>query len=466
MQQLSVFAGGWTLEAAEGVCSVADDVFDLLTQLVNKSLVVVEHEAAGQARYRLLETIRQYARDKLFEAGDVALGRERHLRYFLRLALQTEPELLGPRMVPWLNRFEQEHDNFRAALEWALETDPLAALNLASALVQFWARRNYIAEGLGWLEAALARLEAARAAAEAGTISQRQYQLARARGLGQRAWMDFGLASSVSAARAAAEESVHLARQLGDEHLLGWALTGLAMTAIFWADPAVARAAAEEAQALVRKLDDSYSMIYTLGAMEAGDLIHTFNLTEARRLQDESMALARRLGNPWLLAQVTQSGARIAVAEGDLGATRALFEESTRLFAEIGDITQMNAGRSDLAHALRRHGRSDEALALYHETIRAWQHLGASGAVAHQLESLAVIAVAQSQPARAARLLGAAETLRSSVGAGMMPAERAEYDQALAELRDRLPAAELEAAWASGRTMGMDEAIEYALGDE
>ena len=135
------------------------------------------------------------------------------------------------------------------------------------------------------------------------------------------------------------------------------------------------------------------------------------------------------------------------------------------MFAELGDATQITGARSDLAHALRRAGDVDEAAALYAQTLRAWQHTGARGAVAHQLESLASLALTRRQPARAAQLLGAAESLRAASGATHMGLEREEYAQLVAELRAQLTAPEVEAAWAVGSALEMDEAVEYALGE-
>ena len=152
----------------------------------------------------------------------------------------------------------------------------------------------------------------------------------------------------------------------------------------------------------------------------------------------------------------------MALEQGNLAEARARFEEAASLLGELGDLNRLNGGWSDLAGALRRLGHTDEALALYHETLRAWQHMRHCGAIAHQLD-LAFIAIARAQPTCAVRLLGAAKPLRDLSGALMRLPEPAEYDQALAELRAQLPPAEIDAAWAEGRAIGMDEAIEHAL---
>jgi predicted ATPase/class 3 adenylate cyclase len=472
LQQLSVFAGGWMLEAAESVCNGDDfarqnrgDTFDLLTQLANKSLIVVEREAGDETRYRLLETVRQYAREKLLDAqrGDPAPWRDRHLRYFLQYAEQNEPALHSPRLVYWLDRFELEHDNFRAALAWGLDSDALAALQLARALGVFWARRGYVSEGTGWLEAALAR---ASAVAPAEAVAARPYQLARASALAMRALLDFGTMHNIPGVRAAAEESVHLARQLGDDGVLEHSLAVLALASVYWGDPNLAQTAAEEALALARQRNDLEVVLMALGALAVLRLTAFPQPAEARAIAVEGLILARQQGDPWTIAQITLGLGRFASAGANLDEARARVEEAIELFRQIGDLGQVNHARSDLARVLRKHGQTEQAIALYRETLRAWQHMGHRGAVAQQLESLAFIAIELGQGVRAARLLGAAESLRDFSGAVRMTQQDAEYDQALAKLRGQISPAELDTAWAAGRAMGIDEAIEFALAED
>ena len=156
LRRLSVFAGGWTLEAAEEVGSgdgiEPDEVLDLLTQLVNKSLVIVmEQSPSGETRYRLLETIRQYAREKLLEAGGGEVVRHRHLAYLVKLVEQAEPELYRSQQVRWSNRLEDEIDNLRMALEWALATNVESGLRIAAFPWRFWQARGYLQEMGEWL---------------------------------------------------------------------------------------------------------------------------------------------------------------------------------------------------------------------------------------------------------------------------------------------------------------------------
>ena len=166
-----------------------------------------------------------------------------------------------------------------------------------------------------------------------------------------------------------------------------------------------------------------------------------------------------------MIAQLTLGMGRFAAAAGDLAHSRAYIEEAIALFEQVGDLSQVNHARSDLAGVLQRHGELRPALELYRQTLRDWQHMGHRGAVAQQLESLAFVAIELGQGARAARLLGAAETLRDLTGALRITQQRADYEFSLAALRAQLPAAELDSAWAEGRAMTMDDAVVFAMNE-
>jgi non-specific serine/threonine protein kinase len=162
--ELSVFPGGWSLEAAEEVCSgdgiEKDDMLDLLSHLVDKSLVVVEDDGVGERRYRYLETVRQYGRDRLLRSGETERVRNRHLGFFFELARRAEPELIGLRQASWLRTLHIEHDNLRSALEWCVSSAESPeqhdrGLELATALSWFWVKRGFFAEGRQWLERAV-----------------------------------------------------------------------------------------------------------------------------------------------------------------------------------------------------------------------------------------------------------------------------------------------------------------------
>ena len=255
LQRLSVFAGGWTLEAAEQVCAgdgVEDrDALDLLTSLADKSLVVVE-QSDGHSRYRLLETVRQYARERLVESGGGEAVRVRHRDYFLTLAEQAEPKLVGAQQAEWLRRLDEEHENLRAALEWSLaEVQSGAGLRLCGALYRFWWARGYLSEGRKWCARVLA-MEGA-----AGRTLERPKAL---HGAGALAYHQ----GDYLAARALGEESLAIRRQLGDWKGIAASLNNLGMVACDQADYPAARALAQESLAISRELGNRVGIANSL----------------------------------------------------------------------------------------------------------------------------------------------------------------------------------------------------------
>lgn len=216
-RRLTVFAGGWTLEAAEVVCAFGDieshAVLDLLASLADKSLVIAETEG-DTARYRLLETIRQYAADKLLRAGDAVIARDQHRDWFTSLAERAEAEMAGAEQQAWRERLEADHDNLRAALAWSLESDPAVSVRLVGSLRRFWSQRHHIAEGRRWTEAVLTQASPATSM------------------LDQRAWARLLLCAGVLAseqrsARTYIEQSLPLFRAIGDQWGLSRSLRAL-----------------------------------------------------------------------------------------------------------------------------------------------------------------------------------------------------------------------------------------------
>jgi predicted ATPase/class 3 adenylate cyclase len=452
--QLSVFTGGWSLEAAEAV-GASPDMLGMLAQLINKSLVTMDEFDAG-TRYHLLETVRQYAHEKLLEAGEEERVRDRHLDFFLQLTEAAESKLIGREMIACLDQFEVEQDNLRAALEWALEKNPLAALRLVSVLYLFWGRRTSLIEGLNWVRTALSRAEAAPHEDE---IAQ-SYLLARAKAMAGQAALSFELGDNL-AALAAVEASASLARQIGASQTLAFALgTGATIFGVM-NNVVSARAWADECIALCRQ----YGFVFEMG-MLSGPFVFLAIVDDQpvqAGVQEEILRAARASGNPWAMGRAKLNAGRLALISGNLAEAYTRFEEAATLFQRMRDRSYYNSSRSEIGHVLRLQGRYHEAVTVYRETIRAWQEFGQSAAVAHELECFAFIAGAIGQNERAARLFGAAETLRELIGMAMTPRERLEYDQALSQLREQMNEVQLHDAWAEGWTMGMDDAIHYAL---
>jgi predicted ATPase/class 3 adenylate cyclase len=462
LRRLSVFAGGCTLQAAAAVTAVDDAevdrgaTLDRLGRLVDRSLVVADQ--GGPTRYRLLETIRQYASERLAAAGEVPAFRGRHQAFFLDLALQAEVALRGPEMVPWLRRLDAEADNLRAALEWSLEADPDAALRLSVAMMGFWRSRSYGSEAverLGQAAQLAVRIHPSAPQAPRDETIVVSRVLAAA-GYASALWGD------ASAGRPWAEQAVALARRAEDDEALSEALGALAMTNVFSGRPGGIREWADEIAQLAESRRDwwTFAMIQTsLAYMAAGD--GDIGAADAR-IRDATEA-ADRTGNPFAIAFVAGVRGEVSGMTGRLADAREWFSRAIAAWEEMGDRRFVLVARSDLAHALRRGGESEQAEALYRETLHGWQHAGNRGAIANQLECFAFLAITKGDLARAARLFGAAEALRKLAESGMVAHEQAEYGAAVGQLRESLNPAILDPAWAEGRRLTTDEAVALAL---
>lgn len=462
LRRLSVFAGGWTLEATEAVYP-NHDVLDLLTQLVDKSLVLVDDSDADTARYRLLETIRQYARDRLLEAGEAVEARDLHLRYYSHAVEVNAPEILGPTGVDWLDECEREHDNYRAALEWGLERDPEAALRLAGVLASFWSARGYRREGYEWLKGLLARLEAL---PPTDGEAERARIAVRARGLLALSNMSIAQRDSNQVALEASSQAVGLYEQLGEPRLLAFGLAHTGFIAAIHGRIDVAEGRLTEAIALARQTNSRGTLAMALGTYGGLVLVQRGEVAGARAALEESARVGREVGELWGAAQATMGLAHIAGLSGEWDEARTSAREAMAVFDTFHDRHLLNAARSELAHVERHAGNLAEARRLYRETLVAWHELGQRSAAAHEMECLAYIDRAEAHYQRAARLLGAAEVLRERIGIPMLPLERAEYDREVAALREQLDPAALGSEWAAGRALALDEAVTYALGEK
>ncbi|MDQ2933833.1 MAG: adenylate/guanylate cyclase domain-containing protein [Chloroflexota bacterium] len=463
--RLSVFAGSWTLEAAAAVTRPSDeeaagevlDTLEGLGHLVDRSLVAVDRR--GRTRYRLLETIRQYARDRLVAAGEVSAMRDAHLAFLLQLAERTEPQLRGAEQAAALAVLDADADNLRAALEWAFEADHEAALRLSMAMAYYWRSRS-LSEGL----------ERFRRAAElvhslpVDTDPDPERLVLVARVLAEAATSSW-LAGAGSAGRPWAEEAVQLARRTGDARALYEGLGSLAMSTIFSGEEDGVVEAAGEAIRLAESVGDWFNVGYAEAGLAQWE-VERGNLAEGEAHLASATRAADRTRNPGVIAFTALSHARVSGFAGRLPEARGWVDKAIEAYREIGDHGlggMVLVARSDLAHALRRGGLIDEAEAVYRETLHAWQHAGNRGAMANQFESFAFLAVAKQDAMRAARLFGAAEAIRDAAQAPMLPYERTEYDAAVATLREMADASSVDSAWSDGRRLTPDEAVALAL---
>ncbi|MBI1744576.1 tetratricopeptide repeat protein [Candidatus Acetothermia bacterium] len=438
-RRLSIFAGGWTLEAAEMVCvgeSIAEyDVLDLLTQLVDKSLVIME-EKSGEGRYRLLETVRQYGYEKLVKAVEVKLIRDRHLDFFLKFAEEAEPKLQGAEQKLWLNRLETEHDNLRAVLAWSVESSEKAetGLQLAGVLWRFWEVRGHFTEGRRWLEEALTRTPA-RTAARAKALN----------GGGNLA-LDQG---DYIAARLLYQESLAIQRELENKGGIAASLHNLGNVAYMQGNFTEARSLYEESLAIKRELGDQRGIAYSFGnlggvAHDQGDYI------AARSFHLESLAIKRNLGDKRGIAASINNLGEVARAQGDYTEARSLYEESLAIKRELGDKRGITFSLNNLGNVAYAQGDYVSARAFYQESLSIQRELVDKQRIAESLEGLAGVDCAEGQFERATQLLGAVESLRKGIGTPLSSLERTEYERTVAAARAARGEEAFAKAWAKG----------------
>jgi non-specific serine/threonine protein kinase len=460
-RRLAVFAGGWTLEAAESVCSDEAggfDVLDLLTRLVDKSLIVME-ETSGEIRYHRLETIRQYSREKFFETDEIEAVRDRHLDYFVHFAELVDEELKRGDQVLWQRHMAAEQDNLRAALEWGLSRNPDGALRIAGAANLFWTAGGYSAEGFRWTQRALEQVEKTPLPED---LTDEQRRVARAKALRGLTRLYLSLGDNAKA-KSAAEESVALYRRSQDRRGLAFALVVLAYPLEFLGERPEAEAALQESYSIGRAESDPYTICRSLNRLAhvIADLYHDLDL--AQRYVEESVGLAREAGLRSQEAQASEILGFIAVHKREYDNARTHLKDSVRIYQDIEAYFNVILEKSNLAHLERRLGNYADALDYYRETILAFRDMGQSGAVAHQLECFGFIALAQDQAEHALRLFAAANTLRVKSSTPMTPDEQAYFDEQLANVREKMDLAGFDSAWSRGHTMKMEQAIELAL---
>lgn len=421
--RLSVFVGGWTLEAAERICSgqapsisqlggnIEDwEILDLLTSLCDKSLIVVE-EHNGETRYRLLETMRQYSRDHLLERGESEWWRNQHLLYFMRFVEEADLHLSGAEQQQWQDRLEREHDNFRGALTWACEGSggPESALRLCGVLWRFWFVRGYLGEGYAWCQLALERGRELGRTRELARVLNGAGVLARNQG-------DF------AAARSLYEEALVIYQELGNRSGIAAVLSSLAGVTYRQHDMDSARSLYEESLRIQRELGDLHGIAIALNGL-GNVALSQRELTLARSLQEEGLALQRQLGNRHGVAYSLSNLSKVALEQGDYVLAGALQKESLLIRCALGD----------------RQG------------------------AAVSLEALARVASALVVPLLAARLWGAVEHLREQLGAPLSPTEREKYLEQVGAARATLADdTAFDAAWQEGRALTLDQARELA----
>ena len=462
-RRLAVFIGGWTLEAAEAVCAgdgiEAYEVLDLLTEIVDKSLVQVD-ESGEIIRYQRLETISQYAREKLLATDEAIHVRNRHLDYYLDFASLLEKDYINPYQYDIIDKMRLENDNIRSALSWAVENRVEKAARLLSLSSTFWpwVMMGNTSEVRERCSTVLARLDFMLGETPGQTNDLLKLK-ARILNRSSQALMNMG---NHQASRAAAEESIQLARESNDTLTLVEALGSLGHCALYAGDPQGALDAASEGIEIGERLGAERELIWALDAMT-----HIYNLQgddeELKKYFTRISEILKKAGIPMDPAYMGGYLIDKAVKHGDMDEAERYMESAMETIVARRDNYLLATLQSMFAHTLRGNGDLDKATFYYRRTIRLWQDRGHRAAVAHQLECFGLIALAREQPARAVKLFSAAEALREVSNSIRTPDEQKEFEDAKSKLQSGMDEDEFNKVWEEGRSMTMEQAIEFAL---
>jgi predicted ATPase/class 3 adenylate cyclase len=490
LRRVSVFAGGFNLEAAEAVCGwdplAPDEVLDQVAALGEKSLLVISEQDA-QPRYGLLETVREYAAARAASAGEKDELDQRHRNYFLELAEEAEPKLHGPDQLLWLQRLDDELDNLRAGFKCSYERDDAdPALRFATALGLFWRARGRFSEGREWLERVLQMVKGspalhAKALAWAGYLAilhgahkqaeqQAEESLAIYKKLGDKRGIGFALQTLGAVAlnqdeydRAIQleEESLTYFDEVRDKSGLGLSYLSLGFIAVQKAEPSRAMARLQDALSLFRQVGDKRSIAIASRVMGDVELTQA-HYASATALLEESLSFVREAKDTLEVRIILRLLGRAALGEADyLRATR-LFEESLKIARELNHRLGIGISLVQLGTVARLEGDLDRAAALIVESL-AIHDMPEKYAITSALQALAQVFCAQDRLQEAAILFGAAQALREDLGTPLPSFEQEEYIKGMEKLRSLLTKADFAQLSAEGRGLSLKDAVRRAL---
>lgn len=408
-RQFAVFVGGWTLEAAEAVCATNDDLLDLLALLVDKSLVTQSEDADGEPRFGMLETIREFAAERLAASGDESAVRNRHAAWCLALAEHVETGPTFPNLKPWLNKIDLEISNLRAALAWLDQSNqPVMSLRLMAGMFTYWWLIGPIREGRAWLEDLIPRTDDAPPASRVQALVNGGYLVFQQGDI--RRYHDL------------ATEGLMLARQIADQP------------------------------------NEIYCLLQ-LGKI--AEVNAEFDFAELR--YGEALELARALDRNDLIGFALQQCGYLAWERGDLDRSISVLSEALVRCQEAGDHFFVALVHWRLGRAIRDQGYVARAESLIRKSIAIWSEIGRVSFIGFALVDLAGIIAGQGQPERAAKLLGAAERIRESVGVPVWSSDQARYAKSDAAVRAALGEHAFGDAHRRGREMPWEQVIAVAL---
>jgi predicted ATPase/class 3 adenylate cyclase len=488
-ERLSVFAGGFGLEAAHAICADEGaegwETLDRLTELVEKSLVVAD-EDNGAVRYRLLETLRAYGAERLERSGEAQATRRRHAELFAARAEELHPRFWSPEAERWLAWCETEYANFRAALSWTQRHDANLGLRLATAFARVWEIGPHWAEGRAWLTQLLGCQEHIEPALRANGLfwagamagAQSDYTVARAlveeaarlhreldnqRGEAR----DLNCLGNIAArqgdydaARSAQEQSLAINERVGTPQDVARSLHGLGLLAQEQGDAEAAESYYARALALYREADERRNVAVILN--NVGNLaVARGNYPGALALHEEGLALAREMGDTTSIGMLICSMGLAALRQGDYTGAQALCEEAAAIHREVGAQYGVVNALLGVAQAARRRGKHAAAAEAYHEALLLSRAMDSKPRIADCLQGLAVLACDQAHMERAARLFGAGDALGQSRGAEV--SDPVPYQASVEAASAALGEAAFAAAWAAGREARLDDVVREAL---
>ena len=464
-RRLGIFVDGYTLEAVEEVCATGDleslglDTLDGVASLVGKSLLQRQestgaHDDGRSQRFFMLETLREYARQKLEEAGELDAAADRHLHYYLRFAETAEQGLRGNEQLRWMQRVDTEVNNLRAALEWSLSRDDLVqnGLRMAPALGRYWQTKGYLSEGRDWCEQLLSKAE---------QTGQSELSIERVKALRTLAFMVFEQGNFIEA-RSILEQCLEMSRALGYDWGVASALNGLGPVALWLGEYDLSLSLIQEALAIFRRLGDKPSASNTL-TLSGTILMLKGEYRAAQVPLDESLAISRELGSDLGITSTLSELGSVAFHLGDNDRARALLEESLGLARELGVDWVIAKVIARLGTIALRQGDPREAEALSLEGLDRYRRSGNKRWTRWYLVALAEVARLRGQPERAAKLIGMSEGPISAAGGHYEPGMRAEIERITASVRAELDEETFERLRDEGRSMPPEDAVVYAL---
>lgn len=455
-RRLSTFQGRCSIAAIEAICNedydLGADTFEGLASLVDKNLLRQEAGVDGQPRFTTLETVHEYAREKLEESDEQVAIKRKHALFFLRLAEEASKEIWGTDEANWLAQLDLEYDNIRFALQWSQSAhgDAEVELRLVAALGRFWEIRGYLSEGRERFRAALSRRES----------QERSVMPLRALALIQAGDLAF-FQSYYAEARSAYEECLLIFEELGDKPGMARALNNLAD--VDREEGRYDEAVIQSRQALMisREIKDPHGIVTALIMLGWAE-IRPGHYALAATYLHEALTLARQMEVPNRIALALTALGEVLVRQGKYDQATSVLEESLDIRRAIGYRFGIAATTGTLGWAALRQGNYANAIAMLTESFSIRSEIGDRGGIAWCFERLAEIEKSSQHPASAVRLLGAANALRNAIGSALDAADKMEYEHTVAALRSQLGVQEFKRSWEEGTTMTFEQGLTYA----